>query len=165
MERRLYIIRHGKSSWDEEGLDDIDRPLAPRGHRNADTMARRLIERGTVPGMIFTSPANRALTTAQIMSRLWDLPPASMQIHDELYMAYEEEIDDVVGMAPDSVTDLAIFGHNPDFTLYANRFLDEPLDNLPTAGVVIVTFESDSWKGIGRAKVKQTYMDYPKRIP
>lgn len=145
-------------------MDDIDRPLAPRGHRNADNMARRLTEQGTVPGMIFTSPANRAHSTAQIMSHIWGLGPASLQVHDELYMAYEEEIDDVVGKAPDSVTDLAIFGHNPDFTLYANRFLEDPLDNLPTAGVVIVTFESDSWKDIGRLNVKKTCFDYPKRV-
>jgi phosphohistidine phosphatase len=165
MEKRLYIIRHGKSSWDEAGIDDIDRPLAPRGHRNADAMARRLKEAGTVPEMIFTSPANRALNTAQIMSHVWGLQPASMQIHDELYMAYEEEIDDVIARAPDTVSDLAIFGHNPDFTLYANRFLEEPLDNLPTSGVVIVTFECDSWKAIGLAQVKQTSLDYPKRAP
>ncbi len=42
MKRQLYIIRHGKSSWDNEGLDDIDRPLNPRGLRSANMMAERL---------------------------------------------------------------------------------------------------------------------------
>ncbi|HER08964.1 MAG TPA: histidine phosphatase family protein [Bacteroides sp.] len=165
MERKLFIIRHGKSSWEEEGLDDIDRPLADRGIRNADTMAHRLRESGDVPELIFTSPANRALNTAMIMARVWGLPAASLEVHDALYMAYESDIDAVVGMAPDPVRGLAIFGHNPSFTLYANRFLDTTLDNLPTAGVVIVTLESDGWSGIGRPMVINARVEYPRRKP
>ena len=163
MERKLFIIRHGKSSWDNEGLDDIDRPLAGRGIRNAEEMAGRVMELGLVPDLIFASPASRALNTALIMSRVWELDPDSIQIHDDLYMAYVSEIGQVVGQAPDEVSNLAIFGHNPSFTLYANTFLDAPLDNLPTAGVVIVTFGRGSWKNLERAQVKHTYVDFPKR--
>jgi len=159
----LFIVRHGKSSWEEEGLDDIDRPLAERGLRNADTMANRLKELGEVPEMILTSPANRALNTALIMARIWGLDSAFLLIHDVLYMAYVPEIEEVVGETPDSVRNLAIFGHNPAFTLYANKFLEDPLDNLPTAGIVIVTLECENWKGISRTMVKKTYVDYPKR--
>jgi len=163
MERKLFIIRHGKSSWEEEGLDDIDRPLAERGIRNAETMANRMKELGEIPELILTSPANRALNTALIMARIWGLDSASMQIQDALYMAYVPEIEEVVGEAPDSVRKLAIFGHNPSFTLYANKFLEESLDNLPTAGIVIVTLECENWNGIGRTMVKEIYVDYPKR--
>jgi len=163
MERRLYIIRHGKSSWDQEGLDDIDRPLAERGTRNAGEMAERLMHEAMIPQLILSSPASRALNTALIMSKIWRLGPENMQIHDELYMAYTSEIEQVVSTAPDEVTNLAIFGHNPSFTIYANLFLEAPLDNLPTAGVVVVTLESDKWSRIGRRHVKETYVDYPKR--
>ena len=142
----LYIIRHGKSSWDNEGLDDIDRPLAERGIRGARDMALRLSEMGLVPDLILSSPASRALNTALIMSRVWELEPGALQIHDALYMAYAKEIERVVATAPDDVRNLAIFGHNPSFTIYANHFLDESLDNLPTAGVVVVTLESSGWK-------------------
>ena len=163
MERRLFIIRHGKSSWDNEGLDDIDRPLAERGTRGADTMAHRLMDLGLVPDLLFSSPANRALNTALIMASIWGIDPSSLQIHDELYMAYVSEIWEVIERAPDGVGNLAIFGHNPSFTLFANTFLEEPLDNLPTAGVVVVTLESDSWSGIGREHVIHCHVDFPKR--
>jgi len=163
MERKLFIIRHGKSSWDNEGLDDIDRPLAQRGTRNAGEMARRLQERGLVPEMIFASPASRAFNTALIMARAWELDHSALQVHDELYMAYVEEISEVVARAPGTLGSLAIVGHNPSFTLYANTFLEHPLDNLPTSGVVVVTLESDSWKGIAGAHVKETHVDYPKK--
>jgi phosphohistidine phosphatase len=163
MERKLFIIRHGKSSWDNDEMDDIDRPLAERGTKGAETMARRLMKMGLVPELVFSSPANRAVNTALIMARIWGVDPASLQIHDELYLASASEIGAVIEHAPGNVASLAIFGHNPSFTLFANTFLDDPLDNLPTAGVVVVTLESDSWKGIGREHVRGTCVDYPKR--
>jgi len=163
MERKLIIVRHGKSSWDHNGLDDIDRPLAERGFLNSAEMARRLLDKGIVPELILTSPASRALNTALIMSRTWGLEPGKLQIHDALYDAFLEEIKTVVSKAPKEISQLAIYGHNPSFTMYANLFLEEHLDNLPTAGVVIVTLESEGWKGIGRKQVKETYVDYPKR--
>jgi len=163
MKRQLFIIRHGKSSWENEGLDDIDRPLSDRGVRNAKMMAVRLRDMGLVPKLIYTSPASRALNTALIMNRVWGLEPSLVQIHDELYMAYLKEISRVVEQAPDDTSSLAIFGHNPSFTMFANHFLKVPLDNLPTAGVVVLTFESDSWKRIGRDQVSASYVDFPKR--
>jgi phosphohistidine phosphatase len=163
MERRLFIIRHGKSSWDHPDLDDIDRPLSERGIRAADTMARRLKELGLVPELLFSSPASRALNTARIMSRIWELELTSLQIHEDLYMAGVHKIAGIVGLAPPETAGLAIFGHNPDFTNYANTFLDEPLENLPTAGVVVVTLESEGWKGAGRRQVLHTFVDAPKK--
>jgi phosphohistidine phosphatase len=163
MERRLFIIRHGKSSWDNEGLEDIDRPLAKRGIRNAGEMAERLLAKNQVPQLILSSPASRALNTALIMSKSWDISAEDLQIRDALYMAYLSEIEEVVAGVPAAFMNLAIFGHNPSFTAYANKFLELPLDNLPTAGVVIVTLESENWGEIGRNHVKETYVDYPKR--
>ncbi len=161
--RRLYIIRHGKSSWDNEGLDDIDRPLTQRGIRNAGEIAERFLRKSLNPQLILSSPANRALNTALIMSKIWDVSPENLQIHDPLYLADVSEIEQVVSSAPAEITDLAIFGHNPSFTMYANLFLASPLDNLPTAGAVVVTLESEEWDGIERRHVKGTYVDYPKR--
>lgn len=163
MERRLFIIRHAKSSWDYEGLADIHRPLAERGIRNATTMAERLKERKLLPQLLLTSPATRALNTALIMSRIWGLPPEALQIREEIYEASFRDLDAVLETLPAEETDVAIFGHNPTFTLYANRFLDPPLDNLPTAGVVVVTLDTDGWDDLASSRITETYVDTPKR--
>ena len=85
-------------------MDDIDRPLAPRGIRSAKLMAGRLKDTGLVPGLIYTSPASRALNTALIMQGVWCLDPGLLEIHDELYMAYLEEITSVIEQAPDEAS-------------------------------------------------------------
>ncbi len=163
MERKLFIVRHGKSSWDHEGLADIDRPLANRGIRNAGEMAERLLAKNLVPQLLLSSPANRALNTALIMSNCWGIGAENLQVHESLYDAYISEIEQVIAGVPADIKSLAIFGHNPSSTAYGNKFLEHPLDNLPTAGVVIVTLESKNWEGIRRKHVKETYVDYPKR--
>jgi phosphohistidine phosphatase len=163
MERKLYIIRHAKSSWDHEGLADIDRPLANRGIRNAGQMAERLLAKNLVPQLLLSSPANRALNTALIMTKSWGTGAENLQVHESLYDAYISEIEQVIAGVPSDIKSLAIFGHNPSSTAYANMFLKHRLDNLPTAGVVVVTLESKNWEGIGRKNVKETYVDYPKR--
>jgi phosphohistidine phosphatase len=162
-ERRLFIIRHAKSSWDHDGLDDIDRPLAQRGFKNAKDMAERLLKRKTVPDLLLTSPANRALNTALIMSKCWGTGPEQLQVHHRLYDARISDMDKVISGVSDEILNLAVFGHNPSVTYYANKFLDVHLDNLPTAGVVIVTLETESWAKIGRKSVRECYVDYPKR--
>jgi phosphohistidine phosphatase len=163
MNRRLYIIRHAKSSWDYEGLADIHRPLSERGIRNASTMAKRLLDLGMIPELLLSSPATRALNTAMIMSRVWNLQPAALQIHDALYEAYPGDMDRILSVVSPKVKELAIFGHNPTFTMYSNYFLGERLDNLPTAGVTVVSLESEDWSGLDPSMVTETYVDYPKR--
>ena len=59
--KKLIIVRHGKSSWEYDGILDIDRPLKQRGIRNGYEMAQRLSEADIVPDLIYSSSASRAL--------------------------------------------------------------------------------------------------------
>ena len=63
--KTLYLIRHAKSSWAEGGLSDFDRSLNKRGKRDALQMGKRLKALGVTPGVVISSPAKRAITTAQ----------------------------------------------------------------------------------------------------
>ncbi|MBV8432248.1 MAG: histidine phosphatase family protein, partial [Solirubrobacterales bacterium] len=40
--KHLYLLRHAKSSWDDPGLEDHDRPLAPRGRKAAKVIGAYL---------------------------------------------------------------------------------------------------------------------------
>ena len=161
--KELYIIRHGKSSWEMEYVEDIDRPLTERGVRNANTMGRRLFERDQVPDLIYSSPANRALHTAVIMARAMKVPESDIRIKYDLYMPDFEDIEKVIQETPDSISRLAIIGHNPSFTEFANRYLKEKLDNIPTAGLVILTFDAKAWKEVLSGEVIKEFIDCPKK--
>jgi phosphohistidine phosphatase len=163
MERKLLIVRHGKSSW-ETIVDDIDRPLTERGVKNAYEMARRIKDDGNVPDAIYSSPANRALHTAIIMARVWEIPENDINISRDLYLPDEDDIFSVISGVPDEIETIAIFGHNPGFTDFANRFLNHPVENIPTAGIALLTMDLESWTGLVNATVTNEFVDYPKKF-
>src|SRR5205085_6869527 len=70
--KTLFLIRHAKSSWDDTALPDKDRPLGDRGRRDAPKMGKRLAKRDVKPDLILSSPATRALKTAEIIAKKLD---------------------------------------------------------------------------------------------
>jgi phosphohistidine phosphatase SixA len=66
--KTLFLIRHAKSSWDDPALPDKDRPLGDRGRRDAPKMGKRLAKGDVEPDLILSSPARRALKTAEIIA-------------------------------------------------------------------------------------------------
>ena len=67
--KKLYIIRHAKSSWKDTALDDFKRPLSKRGRKDAPFMAKKLKQKGVMPDVIISSPATRAKTTAELIAK------------------------------------------------------------------------------------------------
>lgn len=161
--RTLHIVRHGKSSWDFDNISDIDRPLNERGINNAYLMAKKLSERKVIPGILISSPANRALYTAVIFARVMKLPYEKIKIEDQIYMGYTDDILQLVQQQDNSLSDILIFGHNPAFTVLANQLMAKQIDNIPTAGIVSLSFETNEWSDIGKMKAVKDFFDYPRR--
>ena len=142
--KKLYLIRHAKSSWDNPQLRDIDRPLNPRGLRDAPFMANLLKEKtnGALDA-IFSSPANRARSTADYFAKTFGL---NLQIEENIYEAWEVDILDLIKTFDNNHNHIAIFGHNPTFTSLANRFSSEAIDNVPTCGIIKIESSAQTWQ-------------------
>jgi phosphohistidine phosphatase len=162
--KTLYIIRHGKSSWDDEGLQDFDRPLNERGYSNAQEMAKRLDKKKLLPEIIVTSTANRALSTARIFSEILNVEDHKIYLTEELYLASVNQIMDVIYRIDDQYHSAMIFGHNPGFTELANHLSSLSISNLPTAGIVMINFDVEKWTGLSRQKSVDQFFDFPKNI-
>ncbi len=161
--KTLYIGRHAKSSWDFPGRADIDRPLSERGVENAHEMAKRMLKRGEKPECIISSPANRALHTAVIYVRQLGISFTDLVINEDLYMGGEDSILQIITTLDEHVDSVMIFGHNPDFTHFANVFLHDQIYNIPTSGMVRLTFDVSAWEDIHRGKLSENFFDYPKK--
>lgn len=71
--KRLWLLRHAKSSWEDPGLPDPDRPLAPRGRRAAELLAAHLAASDVRPGVVLCSSSLRTRQTlAAILPALGD---------------------------------------------------------------------------------------------
>jgi phosphohistidine phosphatase len=110
--KRLYLLRHAKSSWDDPTLADHDRPLAPRGRRAAKVMAEHLRREGIAPELVLCSPSRR---TRQTLKRL--APGlgknADVLIEPELYAASAAALLEVLHEVPGELESVMLIGHNP----------------------------------------------------
>jgi len=163
MTKTLYIARHGKSSWDFEDIADLDRPLNSRGVSNAYMMAERLKAKGMIPELLLSSPASRAIHTATIYIRTLGLAWDSLIINEKIYFGYVNDILEAIEQVDNQYSSLMVIGHNPAFTELANSLLQNPVDNIPTAGIVTLVFPTDQWLSIRKVKPENEDFDYPKK--
>ena len=156
--KTLLLLRHAKSSWEENELDDINRPLNRRGVRDASEMGSRLLRRSLIPELIVSSPALRALATARAI--LTEVRCANPVVTEpELYGAAPQDVLDIVAGFDDGLQTAMVVGHNPTITQLANRLSDTPIENVPTCGVLVA--EATSWAAVGTARLRD--FDYPKK--
>lgn len=161
--KKLFIVRHGKSSWQETTLADRDRPLNKRGTRDAPRMGERLFRRGARVDLLISSPAKRAMTTAQKIAEeiQYTLPIVESE---KLYNATERDILHVIHSLDNSHVSVMLVAHNPGITDLINQIAGRRVDNVPTCGVVQLDYEIDTWDQVGQQKPKHVEIDYPKKV-
>lgn len=162
--KTVYFVRHAKSSWDNPTLRDIDRPLSKRGLRDAPFMANLIKGKGVKPGLLLSSPAMRAYSTAKFFAEAMDIPAGQIEQVKKIYEAYPEDILEIIQELPDGHDIAFLFGHNPTLTSVANMFTDEYIANIPTCAVFRVDSEVESWMDFREGKGKLTELHFPKQF-
>jgi phosphohistidine phosphatase len=161
--KRLILIRHAKSSWENPTQSDFDRPLNKRGQQDAPRMGRQLKEKEFAIDLFISSPAKRALHTCEKMAEILKYPEEKIKTDRSLYHADEEGILEVVKSLSDKYDIVLLFGHNPGLTDFANRLLNEHILNVPTCGVLSCLLDIASWKEVNWGKGKLEFFDFPKK--
>lgn len=159
--KKLILIRHGKSSWDTP-VKDEDRPLTPRGVKDALKMAEHITDFLPNRFVIWTSPAKRALNTAVIFSQFHNIPQELVIVHEELYTFDESQLVSSIQSVKNEHNNLILFGHNGAVTDFVNKFGDQSIVNVPTSGAVIIEFPQEQWQSIANGKIIKTL--FPKEL-
>jgi phosphohistidine phosphatase len=160
--KTLILVRHAKSDWKAAYEDDFDRPLNDRGKRDAVNMAERLHQKGVQIDLILTSPARRARKTARAFAQRYELDTVKTIEVPELYLADAREISVVVSGLSDETDTVAIFGHNPGITVFANAQEVVRIDEMPTCSILALTTDSEHWSEFDRSGKKFLFFDRPK---
>src|SRR5207244_8236063 len=150
--KTLFLIRHAKASWDDTTLPDKDRPLGDRGRREAPKMGKLLAKRDAKPDLILSSPARRALTTAEIIAKKLDYKRKDIVVDDRLYAGAVHDLLNVIHKLGDKLERVMLFGHNPELTELAHR-LSSKITHMPTFAVDEFQFNGQWWSNIGKAKL------------
>ncbi len=161
MMKTLILVRHGKSSWEYE-VSDKDRPLKERGIRDAHLVGKQYSSQAGDIDAAFSSPACRAMHTAMIVLREFNYELSEFRVTDHLYDFSGSGVADFVQGLNEKWQKVIIFGHNYAFTNIANQWGDQRIDNVPTAGLVELTFDCDRWADVEMGSTKQVL--FPKTL-
>ncbi|WP_330292518.1 SixA phosphatase family protein [Streptomyces sp. NBC_00576] len=162
--RRLVVLRHAKSAW-PTGVDDHDRPLGPRGLRDAPAAGRALAEADCLPDLALCSTAERARRTLELAAAEWGAP-APVRHDPRLYGADVPELLAVVREVPPTVGTLLLVGHNPGLEELVLELAGDALDTVrtkfPTSAVAVLAWHGDSWHDLAPGTALLTDMIVPR---
>jgi phosphohistidine phosphatase len=169
--KRLLLLRHAKSSWDDPALDDFDRPLASRGRKAAERMGRELASRNWLPQLALVSPAARTRETWELVAAvLPDSVPADF--FDTLYEATAEDMLSEIQRTPKAIKMLLVLGHNPGLEDLAKQLAGDDSEakalkrlheKFPTAALARFDFDG-KWVELGLGRARLTHFLRPKDL-
>lgn len=162
--REILIVRHAKSSWKYEKLDDSERPLNKRGKRDALAMGERLGVLGWVPDSVLISATQRALATATGMLDRMGKPLRDITVDDCLFIGDVASQLALLQALPDSVQRPMIVGHHTGCPGIVSALTGQPEQLMPTCAVACVRVPIHHWRELTQGIGSLVFYDYPKRV-
>ncbi|HVL01235.1 MAG TPA: histidine phosphatase family protein [Dongiaceae bacterium] len=162
--KRLTLIRHGKSSWDNETLQDFERPLSARGWRDSPRMADLFATYEQLPDQWVSSFATRALTTARVFAHHLHYPVEKIVISEQVYEVDAGSLLDYLRVSFPTSKHIALFGHNPGLEDLAETLCPGQVKALPTCAIVQLKIDVKQWNELAPGSATLERLDFPKKF-
>jgi phosphohistidine phosphatase len=165
--KSLFLLRHAKSSWDDPGLDDRDRSLAPRGRRASKLIAAHLRRERIAPSLVLCSSARRTRETLERVVPALDA--ANVSIEERLYGASSEGLLQRLREVPADVESVMLVGHQPAIQELALDLAGDGAElarvraKFPTAALATLLFAGD-WSELGPGSAELVAYVKPKEL-
>jgi phosphohistidine phosphatase len=161
----VTLLRHAKSSWKDPQLSDIDRPLNKRGRRDVPLMGQRLARLDFKPELIISSPAVRAVSTAEGIAAAIAYDVAQIGIDAQIYESGSDELLTILHGQDDRCEHVMLTGHNPGLTELLELLAQPGISNIPTCGIATLAFQVDHWRDVIAGEGELLAYDFPKNNP
>lgn len=142
--KKIVLFRHGKTEA-HHSSGDFFRELTHRGFEQVPLMSKKLAETGLISDAIFTSPASRAIQTADMIASTFGIDKHKIIIEKSLYLCDAPHLLSFVRNLPEQFESVVIVGHNNGLTDFINMYSEIRLDNLPTSGYAMLVHEGLLW--------------------
>ncbi|MEQ9186645.1 MAG: histidine phosphatase family protein [Cryomorphaceae bacterium] len=151
--KRIYLVRHGKSDWDDLQLNDIERPLTERGVKNVHEVGEHMKQLKWVPELILSSPAVRAYESAKVIADHLEVTGAQFKVDSKLYLPDFPTVLKIILYLNDNINSVMIIGHEPSLSNLINHFLHTPIDRVVTGSLTVLEFKVKKWPDINPDKL------------
>jgi len=159
----LTLVRHAKSSRDYPELSDFERPLNPRGRKEAPLIATRLRKADIKPDLLVSSPATRAIATARLFAEELNMHLDEIVLNPHIYEASAWTLLHIVRSLSPEFDDVMLFGHNPGISNFARDLVKEcPFDEMPTSAAARIELPARAWSLVAPGSGKLLRYETPK---
>lgn len=168
--KRLTLIRHAKSSWDDRLLNDFDRPLNPRGWKAARRIGRELKKKHMRFDIGVASPAARVRETLDGLGEGYGPFTFEVRFEPGIYEANAKTLLNLIQGLPESAADALLVGHNPGIQRLIveltrrNALHDEVALKFSTAAVAVAEFQASRWSEVEPGSGALVDLIVPKKL-
>ena len=163
--KRLYLLRHAKSSWSDPSLADEERPLAPRGRKAAKKMAKELRRRQIRPQLVLCSSSRRTQETLELIGS--SLGDPTIEVEEGLYGAASEGLLARIHALSDTVDSVLVIGHNPglhDLALRLAPSSERLVEKFPTGALAAFELDVPNWRELGQTEARLAAYVVPREL-
>jgi phosphohistidine phosphatase len=160
--RTLYLLRHAKSSWKDPSQADFERPLANRGRKACETVARLIQDRGVEFDLVLCSTAIRARETIELVGKYAKLR-TELRFDERIYEATVEQLVEIISQVENDRKSVLLVGHNPGFEDLLHLFSGED-QSFPTASLAKVKLKVSKWSEPFDHKAAVDWIARPKEL-
>ncbi len=151
--KRLSVLRHAKSDWDDPRLDDFNRPLNPRGREAAHIIAREVERRKLQFDLVIASPAIRSRQTLEAFKGSKAI--GEIRFEPRLYLASLTTLLAIIRSLPEELSSVLLVGHNPGLHELVQTIAEAPpslqekiAHKFPTAALAELEIHSVRWNEV-----------------
>lgn len=158
MSLTLLLIRHCKSDWTAGAVSDHDRPLNPRGQRDAPRIGAWLRSQGLTPDLVLCSDACRTRQTWDGITSVLPSPLPKLVLSRDFYLAEPAVMLRAIQQVEGAQT-VAVVAHSPGIPSLAWDLVEMPpvepeFGTYPTGAVTVIDFDAEAWADITRGDVR-----------
>jgi phosphohistidine phosphatase len=160
--KTIYLLRHAKSSWKDETITDIERPLNGRGRKAAGTIGDLLKKENIVPDLVLSSSAVRARQTTDLVMEAGGLS-SELRFDERIYEATPQKLLAVVQQIDKSKNNVLLVGHNPGFEQLL-ELLTGSVETMQTATLAKINLKASTWASVKRESGDLEWIVRPKEL-
>ena len=160
--KKIYVLRHSKSSWKDLSLEDFHRPLNDRGKIDGPLISAYLRSRIDEIDFLHCSNSVRTYETSKFF--IDRIKYTDIDYDKSLYHCSSSEIINKIKHYDEQYDSAMIIAHNPGLTNFVNKITNVMLDNLPTTGLVEINFDCAKWYDISQDNSTVIDIKFPKQL-
>ena len=158
--KKIYFLRHAKSSWDDFALKDFDRPLATRGIQDADLMGNYFRSKKIKLDVVFSSPSKRTIET---LEHFFQLEKPNIKFEESIYHASLDNILSVLFGIPEDIKNIMVVGHNPSMHEISEYLSNKFIRKYPTCCLAGFTMDKN-WNDLSQGSVSFDFIKKPSEL-